>query len=91
MQVVGTSDTTVSCVAVNDATLDGLLTVMICHRWAGWILVVFVIACLFCLSVSTLDGLLTVMICHRRAAAAFLGQLPPPALLLLLERPLILV
>lgn len=58
MQVVGTSDTTVSCVAVNDATLDGLLTVMICHR---------------------------------RAAAAFLGQLPPPALLLLLERPLILV
>lgn len=32
MQVVGTSNTTVSCVAANDATLDGLLTVMICHR-----------------------------------------------------------
>ena len=33
-QVVATSDTTVSCVAVNDATLDGLLTVKICHRRA---------------------------------------------------------
>lgn len=32
LDVVGTSETTVSCVAANDATLDGLLTVMICHR-----------------------------------------------------------
>jgi len=32
VQVLETTETTVRCKSVNSATLDGLLTVMICHQ-----------------------------------------------------------
>lgn len=34
-QVESSTDTTVTLTAGNDATLDGLLTIKICHRWGG--------------------------------------------------------
>jgi len=60
--VVDRDDTTVTCVALNDATLDGLLSVMVCHTedevgWGG----VGQDGVGVC---ATLDGLLSVMVCH---------------------------